>query len=385
MWQQVYDPFGNPVVSTILAALPIVVLLGSLAFFRMRAHIAALLALAVSIITAIFAFGMPADLAGRTAIYGALFGFLPIGWIIINVIFLYKLTQSTGRFKIMQESIAGITNDRRLQLLLIAFAFGAFFEGTSGFGTPVAITGAILIGIGFSPLAASAFSLIANTAPVAYGALGTPIIGLQAVTGLDLYELSGMVGRQLPFFSLIIPFWLIWAFAGFKRMLEVWPAILVTGVCFAIPQYIMSNFHGPTLVDVVAALISMASLVLFLKVWKPKTVMLETTRNSESVSYAESRKRFVGHGFTRKEVISAWIPWLILAAVVFVWGLPSTKTWLNQISNPQFPISGLNNMIQRMPPSRLSMQNQRPPFSPYPGSQLLERGSWSRLSSQPSS
>lgn len=209
MWHQVYDPASNPAVSTAIAATPVVVLLGALAFFRIKAHIAALLGLAVAIAVAVLVFGMPGTMAGKTALFGALYGLLPIGWIIVNVIFLYKLTESTGRFKILQESIAGVTHDRRLQLLLVAFAFGAFFEGASGFGTPVAVTGAVLIGLGFSPLAASGLSLIANTAPVAYGALGTPIIGLQSVTGLDLNQLSGMVGRQLPFFSLLVPFWLI--------------------------------------------------------------------------------------------------------------------------------------------------------------------------------
>ncbi|GAA0576625.1 hypothetical protein GCM10009416_14010 [Craurococcus roseus] len=174
-----------------------------------------------------------------------------------------------GSFRTLQESIAGITPDRRLQLLLIAFAFGAFFEGAAGFGTPVAVTAAVLIGLGFSPLAASGLSLIANTAPVAYGALGTPVIALAAVTGLDLLDLSAMIGRQLPFFSLIVPFWLIWAFAGFRGMAEIWPAILVTGVTFAVPQFLVSNYHGPWLVDVIAALVSMACLIGFLRVWRP--------------------------------------------------------------------------------------------------------------------
>lgn len=350
MWQQVYDPLGNPVLSTILAALPIVILLGLLGIFKVKAYISALIALAAAIIISVFVFGMPGMMAAKTTLYGAMFGFLPIGWIILNVIFLYKLTEKTGRFKIMQESIAGVTNDRRLQLLLIAFAFGAFFEGTSGFGTPVAITGAILIGIGFSPLAASVYSLIANTAPVAFGALGTPIIGLQLVTGLDLYELSGMVGRQLPFFSVLVPFWLICAFAGFKRMLEIWPAILVTGVSFAITQYLVSNFHGPTLVDVIAASVSMACLIAFLKVWQPKTIMLGTTKDSDFVSWEEGKKQKVEHKYTRAEVISAWTPWVILAVIAFAWGLPQTKAWLNSISNPQFPITGLHNLIQRVPP-----------------------------------
>jgi len=379
MWHQIYDPLGNPFLSTALAALPVVVLLAAIGIFRVKAHWAALLGLAAALIIAIFVFGMPYVMAGKTAVLGMLTGLLPIGWIILNVIFLYKLSESTGRFKILQDSIAGITNDRRLQLLLVAFAFGAFFEGASGFGTPVAVTGAILIGLGFSPLAASALSLIANTAPVAYGALGTPIIGLQSVTGLDLNTLSAMVGRQLPFFSILVPFWLIWAFAGFKRMLEIWPAILVTAVAFAVPQFLMSNYHGPTLVDVVASLVSMACLAGFLKVWRPKTVMLGTTRESEFVSPAEADKRMVRHTHSRAEVLSAWLPWIILCVVVFAWGLPTVKAWLNGISNPQFPIDGLHNMIQRVPP--VAPLNAKPEGAVYAFSWLSATGSGILLAS----
>src|SRR6202035_3438588 len=192
--------------------------------------------------------------------------------IVLNVIFLYQLTNECGLFERLRHSITGLTEDRRLQLLLVAFSFGAFIEGACGFGTPVAVTGAILIGLGFTPLSASGLSLIANTAPVAFGALGAPLIGLQGVTGLDLKQLSAMVGRQLPFFSLIVPFWLIWAFAGFRGMLEIWPAILVAGVCFAIPQFLMSNFHGPWLVDVLAAVVSLGALALFIRFWHPKRI-----------------------------------------------------------------------------------------------------------------
>jgi lactate permease len=208
---------------------------------------------------------------------GAAFGLFPIGWIILNIIFLYRLTERLGLFKILQDSVSGITDDRRLQLLLIAFCFGAFFEGAAGFGTPVAVTGAILIGLGFSPLAASGLSLIANTAPVAYGALGSPVLALAAVTGLPLLDLSAMIGRQLPVFSVIVPFWLIVAFAGWRGTLQIWPAILVAGVSFAVPQFLVSNFHGPWLVDVVASLISMASLTLFLRRWRPNTVWTSST------------------------------------------------------------------------------------------------------------
>src|SRR5574343_220766 len=272
VWQQVYDPLGSMLLSTLVAAVPVVVMLVGLGFLHLKAHIAAAAGLAASIIVAVFAYGMPVGMAGNAALYGGLVGLLPIGWIVLNIIFLHQLTEQNGSFKILQDSIAGIKQDRRLQLLLIAFAFGAFFEGAAGFGTPVAVTAAILIGLGFSPLAASGLSLIANTAPVAYGALGTPIITLAKVHGYDVMAISAMVGRQLPFFSLIVPFWLIWAFAGRKGMMEIWPAILVTGVSFAVPQFIVSNYVGPELVDVIAALVSMTCLVLFMKVWKPKTI-----------------------------------------------------------------------------------------------------------------
>jgi lactate permease len=237
----------------------------------------------------------------------------------------------------------GITQDRRLQLLLIAFSFGAFFEGAAGFGTPVAVTAAILIGLGFKPLQASGLSLIANTAPVAYGALGTPLIALQAVTGLDLLQLSGMAGRILPFFSVLVPFWLLWTYCGFSGMIEIWPAILVAGIFFAFPQYLMSNFHGPWLVDVVAAVCSMAAVTAFLFLWHPKNVW-------GFDGHEANRSARGQHGYSRVEVARAWIPWAILSAIVFLWGLPSVKTFLDKISIFKIPISGLHNLIQRVPP-----------------------------------
>ena len=349
-WTQVYDPFGNAWVSTLIAALPIVVLLGSLAFFHVKAHWAAILGLVVALAVSVVAFQMPAAMAGKAALYGALFGLLPIGWIVLNVIFMYHLTNDVGLFEVLQKSITGITNDRRLQLLLVAFSFGAFFEGAAGFGTPVAVTAAILMGLGFTPLAAAGLSLIANTAPVAYGALGTPIVVLAAVTGLDLHSLSAMVGRQLPFFSVLVPFWLIWAFVGFRRMLEIWPAILVAGVSFAIPQFLVSNYHGPWLVDVVAAICSMGALALFLKVWHPKEVWTSASRDGATIPYAEAQAKAVHHGFTRAQVMQAWTPWAILSVLVFLWGLPQIKTMLNAVSAPKFPIEGLHNMVVRVPP-----------------------------------
>jgi len=349
-WTQVYDPLGNPVLSTIVAGLPIIVLLGSLAFFHVKAHWAAILGLLVALAVAVFVYGMPAGMAGKSALYGAMFGLLPIGWIVLNVIFMYQLTNDAGLFDVLQKSITGITTDRRLQLLLVSFCFGAFFEGAAGFGTPVAVTAAIMMGLGFKPLAAAGLSLIANTAPVAYGALGTPIVVLAAVTGLDLQALSAMVGRQLPFFSVLVPFWLIWAFVGFRRMLEIWPAILVAGVSFAVPQFLVSNFHGPWLVDVVAAISSMGALTLFLKVWHPKQVWTSTSREGVTVSYDEAEKSAVRHGFSRAQIVKAWMPWVILSVLVFLWGLPQIKALLNDVSAPKFPIDGLHNLVVRMPP-----------------------------------
>ncbi|MHA6830307.1 L-lactate permease [Ralstonia pseudosolanacearum] len=357
MWNQVYDPLGNAVWSTVAAGLPVAVLLCSLAFFRMQAHLAAGLALLVGVGIAAFVFGMPAAMAGKAAGLGIVSGLFPIGWIVLNIIFLHRLTTLNGSFKVLQGSIAGITEDRRLQLLLVAFSFGAFFEGAAGFGTPVAVTGAILIGLGFSPLAASGLALIANTAPVAYGALGAPIIGLAAVTGLDLKDLSAMIGRQLPFFSVLVPFWLIWAFAGFRGMLQIWPAILVAGVTFAVPQFLVSNFHGPWLVDVIAALVSMGSLTLFLKVWKPKTIWTSTAlRNHPDTSKvdpeaaAEARAATTAAADAKISRVQAWLPWVILTVFVFIWGVPQFKAFVDGLWQFKLPISGLDKMVLKGPP-----------------------------------
>ena len=363
-WSQVYDPLSNTVLSTALAALPILVLLGSLGVFRVKAHYAAMLGLGSSLIIAITVFRMPVGMIFASAGYGAAYGLFPIGWIVLNVIFLYQLTNECGLFERLRHSITGLTEDRRLQLLLVAFSFGAFIEGACGFGTPVAVTGAILIGLGFTPLSASGLSLIANTAPVAFGALGAPLIGLQGVTGLDLRQLSAMVGRQLPFFSLIVPFWLIWAFAGFRGMLEIWPAILVAGVSFAIPQFLVSNFHGPWLVDVVAAIVSIAALATFLRFWRPKRIWrfpaepdpateAQSHRESElNKSKADSISAEPNSAIrnSKSEMFRAWLPWIILSVVVFVWGLPQAKGFLDGIAAPKIPIHGLDKLVLRVPP-----------------------------------
>ena len=341
-WAQGYDPTGRWWFSTVCAALPVFVLLGSLAFLRIKAHYAAMLGLAATLICAICIFHMPARMAAKTAMFGAGYGLLPIGWIILNIIFLYQLTCDSGLFKVLQNSLMNITQDRRLQLVLIAFSFGGFFEGAAGFGTPVAVTAAILIGLGFPPLEASGLSLIANTAPVAFGSQGTPLIALQAVTGLDLRELSAQTGRILPFFSVLVPFWMTWAFAGFRKMREIWPAILVAGLFFAVPQFLMSNFHGPWLVDVVAAVTSMVALILFLRLWRPREIYrFRNEKEQEAGNLAAP-----GRSLVRK----AWTPWLILSVIVFVWNMPSVKSRLDKISSPKFSVAGVHQMIERVPP-----------------------------------
>ena len=264
-WSQNYNPLGSTLLSTLVAALPIVVLLGCIASGRVKAYVAALAGLATALLIATLVLHMPLSAALAASATGAAYGVLPIGWIVLNILFLYQLTKEQGAFDAMQASIATVSSDRRVQLVLIAFSLGAFFEGAAGFGTPVAITGALLIGLGFTPLQASGLSLIANTAPVAFGAMGTPIIALQGVTGIDALTLSRMVGRQTPLFAMIIPFWLIGAYDGRRGIRETWPVLLVAGVSFAIPQFVMSNFQGPYLVDVVAGAVSIVCVTAFIR------------------------------------------------------------------------------------------------------------------------
>ena len=359
-WNQVYDPMGNIALSTVFAALPVVVMLVALAFLHIAAHWAAIAALVVAVLSATLVFGMPPGMAVRAAGLGVLSGLFPIGWIVLNIIFLYRLTVASGSFAVLQRAIAGVTSDRRLQLLLIAFAFGAFFEGAAGFGTPVAVTAAILIGLGFSPLAASGLSLIANTAPVAFGALASPVIALSSVTGIDLDVLSAMIGRQLPFFSLLVPFWLIWAFAGFQAMKQVWPAILVTGLSFATSQFLVSNYIGPMLVDVISALVCMACLVGFLQIWQPREVWTNPALRGRDPSaglvlpqpvVARAAGADVAvRPLDRAALVQAWMPWLILTVFVFAWGLPGVRATLNSIYTTSFPIDGLHMGVIKSPP-----------------------------------
>jgi lactate permease len=376
MWNQIYNPLGSAFLSTCAAALPVVTLLVLIASNKVKAHIAAIVALIVANLVAIVIFTMPADMSLRATVLGAVTGFFPIGWIVLNVIFLYRLTVEKGAFETLQSTIGGVTEDRRLQLLLIAFSFGAFFEGASGFGTPVAVTGAILIGLGFSPLAASGLSLIANTAPVAYGALGTPIAGLASVTGLDPFLLGAMVGRQLPFFSLIVPFWLIWAFAGFKGMKEIWPAILVTGVSFAIPQFLISNFINPWIVDIGASLISMACLIGFLQVWQPKVVWTSPALRSHDDSASTMKKSpKSSKKASSAEVWASLLPWIIVCVILLLWGTNAVKNILNAYATWNYPVPGLHNMINKVAPIVATPTKEGAVFSftwlSYTGSGML--------------
>jgi lactate permease len=359
-WTQSYLPLGNLYLSALVAALPVIVLLGALAFFHVKAHWAALLGLGMALITALVVYRMPGRMGAATVANGAAYGLFPIGWIVLNAIFVYDITVRTGKFEVVKETIAGLASDRRIQVLLIGFSFGAFIEGAAGFGTPVAISAAMLIGLGFRPLHAAGLALIGNTAPVAYGALGTPILALAKVTNLPLEQLSAMVGRQLPFFSVIVPFWIVWAMAGFKGMVEVWPACLVAGVSFAIPQFLVSNFHGPWVVDIVASGVSIASMVALLRFWQPKRVwrfaeerrgdgargLVHGTVFSRSVGAAAARPRRP----TSREAWIAWMPWIVLSVFVFAWGLPQVKDWLNGIHNPTWNVPSLHNQVLRAPP-----------------------------------
>ena len=357
-WTQVYSPVsGSLLGSALVAAIPVVVLLGLLAFLHVRAHWAALLGLATSLAIAIFVCGMPAKLALAAAADGAAFGLLPIGWIIVGAIFVYDVTVRSGEFEVLKRTVAGLASDRRLQLLLIGFSFGAFVEGAAGFGTPVAICGAMLIGLGFRPLEAAGLALIGNTAPVAYGALGTPIITLAKVTGLPEGALSAMAGRQLPFFSILIPFWLVWAMAGRKAMREVWPACLTAGLSFGITQFVVSNLFGPSLVDIAGSIVSIFSLLLLLRVWQPKTTWSfahesEEGRAAEAAALPPPTRRAAWRAFT---------PWLLLCVFVFLWGYPASKDVLNGgaaghenflhgITLINVPVPGLDKAVVKVPP-----------------------------------
>ena len=341
-WTQNYTPVLNLGVSALIATLPVVVLLGLLAFWHVRAQIAAIAGLAVALGVAIFVYHMPAQLALTASVYGAVFGLFPIGWIILNALFIYVLSVETGQFAVLQKQVAEVSGDRRVQALLIAFSFGAFIEGAAGFGAPIAISGALLIGLGFRPLEAAKLALIGNTAPVAFGALGTPLITLASVTDMELRALSSMVGRQLPFFSLLVPFWLVWAQVGWRGMVAVWPACLVTGGSFGVTQFLVSNLNGPWLVDIVSAIVSMGALVLFMLIWKPKDAKAPGPADAPTISEAAP----VSTGSPAK----AWLPWIFLTVFVFAWGLPQVKGFLNDLYQAKINVPGLHLAVMKMPP-----------------------------------
>jgi lactate permease len=338
-WIQVYDPLGIPWLSTAAAAFPIVLLLAALAVLEWRAHVAALAGLIAALGVAILVFGMPPAIAGATALYGAAYGLLPIGWIIVNAVFLYNLTVETGQFEVVKTSVSRLSADRRIQALLVAFSFGAFIEGASGFGTPVAICSALLIGLGFTPLYAAGLSLIANTAPVAFGAIGTPILTLAAVTGIPAHTLGVMAGRQLPFVSVIVPAWLVVTMSGWRGLRGVWPAVVVCGGTFAFVQFAWSNYVGVELVDIIGGLSSIAALALFSRVWQPRTVWeFPEARVNLAAAMAGTAPVAAASGepprITQADppsgaVLRAWMPWLFLSLAVILWGLTPVRILLN--------------------------------------------------------
>ncbi len=336
-WVQVYNPLGSALLSTLAAALPIVLLLFTLGVLEWKAHQAALAGLLAAVLIAVFVYGMPARAAAAAALYGIAYGLFPIGWIVLNAVFLYELTVSTGTFEIVKSSVAHLSADRRIQALLVAFSFGIFIEGAAGFGTPVAISSALMMGLGFSPLHAAGLSLIANTAPVAFGAIGTPILTLAGVTGIDAQQLSTMAGRQLAFVSVLIPLWLVMTYSGWKGLRGVWPAALVSGGSFAVVQILWSNFMGPELVGILGGVVSLVSTALFCTWWKPAEVWGAPAASSERVKVA------------RADAVRAWMPWVFLSFFVMLWGIGPVKEGLRRgsILAPSFDVPALHHMVYR--------------------------------------
>ncbi|WP_339187840.1 L-lactate permease LutP [Bacillus sp. FSL M8-0025] len=328
-WTQAYTPIGGNLLLSALAALvPIIFFFWALAIKRMKGYTAGLATLGIALIIAVLVYRMPAEKALMSATQGAVYGLLPIGWIIVTSVFLYKITVKTGQFDIIRSSVLSITDDRRLQALLIAFSFGAFLEGAAGFGAPVAISAALLVGLGFNPLYAAGICLIANTAPVAFGAIGIPITAVEGPSGIPAMEISQMVGRQLPFLSVFIPLYLIIIMSGFRKALEIWPAILVSGVSFAVVQYLSSNFLGPELPDVLSALVSMAALAVFLRWWTPKTTFRFAGEQESAASIETARTNPAAPAYSGGQIFKAWSPFLLLTAMISVWGIPSVKSAL---------------------------------------------------------
>jgi lactate permease len=335
-WNQVYDPLGHWWLSTLAAALPVVVLLGLLAGFKVRAHLCAVAGAATAILCATLVFHMPAQMAVSSFLYGSAYGLLKIVWIVIAAVFLYDISVETGQFEIMKQSVAAITPDRRLQLLLVAFCFGAFIEGCAGFGAPVAIAGAFMIGLGFKPFHAAALNLIANTAPVAWGAIGTPVHALASVTALNESDLSAMIGRILPITAVIVPFWLVRAMVSWSETWEVFPAILVVGLSFAGTQFFWANYMDSNLVDIAAGVVSLIATMLFLRVWKPKRIWrFEGEREEDAAKVARNE---VAKHYTAGQIAKAWLPFAILSLFVLAWGLPSIKLAMNKATTPAFTV-----------------------------------------------
>ena len=346
-WMQVYDPAGNLWVSAFVAALPIIFFFVALAVLRMKGHIAATITVAIALAVAILFYEMPVGQALASAGYGFVYGLWPIAWIILTAVFLYKVTVKTGQFDIIRSSVVSITEDQRLQMLLVGFSFGAFLEGAAGFGAPVAITAALLVGLGFNPLYAAGLCLIANTAPVAFGAMGIPMIVAGQVTGLEPFKIGQMAGRQLPLLAVFVPFWIVFIMDGVRGVRETWPAVLVAGSTFAFGVYFTSNFIGPELPDITSALISLVSLTLFLKVWKPKRIF----RFDNAASNAERP----AVDYTRAQVIKAWSPFVVLTAVVTVWSLAPFKAMFAKTGSFAstvfyFPIEGLDKLVTKVAP-----------------------------------
>ncbi len=341
-WIQNYDPLSSALGSALVAAIPLFILFYMLAVKRAKGHVAAFLGTTSAIVLAIAVWGMPVSLAASATLYGAAYGLFPIVWIVITAVWVYNMTVESGEFEIIKDSLARLTDDRRLQAIFIAFAFGSFIEGTAGFGTPVAITASMLVGLGFNPLYAAGICLIANTAPVAFGAIGIPIIVAGQVTGLDTMHISQIVGRQLPFLSVIVPMWLCVTMCGFKRAMEVLPAVAVAGVCFAGSQFVFSNYHGPTLPDIMSAIVTIIGLVLLLRVWKPATTWRFPGEAEVELSAVSQ--------YSMGDVIRAWMPYIILAVMVFFWGLDGVKKVLDGIFSVSVDWPGLHNLIEKTAP-----------------------------------
>lgn len=366
-WTQVYDPFGVWWLSTLVAALPVVVLLGLLAVFRVKPHWAALAGAATALVAASALFHMPWSLSATSLLYGAGFGLLKIAWIVVAAVFLYDISVHAGQFEIMKQSVAAITPDRRLQALLVAFCFGAVIEGAAGFGAPVAIAGAFMIGLGFKPFHAAALNLIANTAPVAWGAIGTPVHTLAAVSGLPEPDLNAMIGRILPITAIIVPFWLVRAMVGWRETFEVLPAILVVGVSFGATQFVWSNFIDSNLVDIAGGLVSLLATVIFLRFWQPRSIWrfsddpaheTRTASADDQTATADTTSHPVPNSQRPAEVARAWTPFVILAIFVLLWGLPSIKRSLNELTTPAFERGGWD-----MPVLHLSVTRAAPVVS----------------------